>query len=622
MKHASLFITIILFSFSSVKCQNKVNNDIKQVQPFQGLRYTLTSKGKDKAAVLKAIDAGQNIPTYKTAVTKEANIGSLTLLDREAASVSIELSNASNGAVAYVLNTNLPQNWQVVIRKQALLNDYYSANRANNPDINFFGDALPKLARANNAWTCTLKPNEVARLFIEFVPQKVSSSIDALEVNITDSSGKNKRFKKIPFTVVGKKLPPSTFNSVVFNSGSYEMASYAGEWEKTGFTHQISYTYPTAQFDEKGNIVGSLNTGSAEGKQFRYVTDYWMKRGHSVLFYWAPRFAKLAPLANGKGYLEPYSAAWINAYVNLVKASFENIKARIPNVTSNKVLLYIHDEISSGQYADKASAKVLQVQSLLKAVKDKLPEFKTFMTYSMYSYPADLSAVTAYTDVQVPLIIVPEKLQKNAPQSYSPVKTFQKSLFSTNASQTNKGRIKLLKSNAAVSVSTKRSVAGQTEQWSYLVTQGKTSNILDFRALPIYAALLGREGLSWWAFIDTKGSSWLAADGKGMDYSLIYLKEPNNPLYNYYCNDKTERFIPSLRLYAARAGIQDAKILRYIIENKTKLTGAQQQAFTKIINTLEGTLDASGIQPDRTKYLSLDEYEAIGQQLRKIYVSL
>src|SRR5690606_15522020 len=137
-----------------------------------------------------------------------------------------------------------------------------------------------------------------------------------------------------------------------------------------------------------------------------------------------------------------------------------------------------------------------------------------------------------------------------------------------------------------------------------------------------YAVLLGREGLSWWAFSDTKGSSWLSYDKQELDYSMVYNKEVNNPIYQYWNKDHSEEIIPSIRLYAARAGIQDAKIFKFLIAHKSELPPNEWKEFNQIIDLLTSTLDESMTQPDPQKYLTLNQYEAISQTLRKLYVAL
>jgi len=610
---------ILLAIIIGVNGNSYSQTEIRSVSPFGPLKYTLKTKGTDKEAMLKKIDEGNNMPIYST-FAKENVLNNYLLLDGETGSYSMEICNNGTKEMTYSLSTNLPQNWNVVMRRQAFLTDFYSHQQKNNPNINFYGDALPKLMQPQpGKWNIAVKPKEVARIFVEY--NAIKSSLGNLkQIEFSVFNGANVvDVKKVPIVVSAKTIPNVAFNSVVFNNNTYQIASFANELVKTGFTHQIAYTPPSAIFDKAGNLVGDINQTTANSKQFRYVTDYWLKRGKSILFYWNAHAEKLAPLAN-KTYLKPYSAEWNKAYVALVKKAYEEIRKRIPSVKPNQIFLYVQDEISSGKYAAKASAKVIDIQSLLKVIKKEIPEFKTFLTLGLYTYPVDLQAVLPYTDISVSHMFMPDKLNRNAPASYNPAKAFQQNLY-TKFSDVNTARIQQLKVGKRL-ISQSNNSTGSSEIWSYLVTQGKTTNILNFRALPIYATLLGRDGLSWWAFSNTKGSSWLANDQNSLDYSMIYNKEVNNPIYKYWCKDNSETIIPSIRLYGARAGIQDAKILKYITQNLSKLSANQLKDFQTIINKLSVSVDSLGIQPNESEYLTAEEYETISQRLRNIYISI
>jgi len=134
--------------------------------------------------------------------------------------------------------------------------------------------------------------------------------------------------------------------------------------------------------------------------------------------------------------------------------------------------------------------------------------------------------------------------------------------------------------------------------------------------------LLGRGGMSWWAFSDRKGSSWLPYDQKSLDYSMVYNRETGNALYQYWNKNQSEEIIPSIRLYAARAGIQDARILKHILKNQSKLSERGQKDLREIVKALASILDDDFSQVDTGKYLTLEQYEQISQTLRKIYTTL
>src|SRR5690606_1191430 len=120
-----------------------------------------------------------------------------------------------------------------------------------------------------------------------------------------------------------KKVPDETFNSVIFNNNSYQMGRYVSNWLNIGLNNLILYAPPTFKFDASGNVAGKIDASTTDSKEFRYVVDMWSGQNQPFLFYWTKRFNRLAPLANNEGeFLQPYSSAWNNAYVNLVKEAF------------------------------------------------------------------------------------------------------------------------------------------------------------------------------------------------------------------------------------------------------------------------------------------------------------
>src|SRR5690606_5188892 len=140
-----------------------------------------------------------------------------------------------------------------------------------------------------------------------------------------------------------------------------------------------------------------------------------------------------------------------------------------PEISSDKILLYVEDEITSGSYNKKPSARVKKVESLLKDIKEEIPEFKVYLTLSMYSFPVDLKIASQYGDRLVPLIYLPEKLSRRAPDSYRPIEAFKENLYHSFPGA-NKERIKQLKSREG-NIENKTNSNGQ-KLGSYLVTKG------------------------------------------------------------------------------------------------------------------------------------------------------
>jgi len=595
-------------------------SELRLVQPFEPLQHIIKTSGS-KQEVLEKANKGEEIPTLVDLPSQKIDFnGELVLLDGESFSMGMEIKNDENISREYLISTDLPLEWKVSVRRQAILPDYYSYPNPNKPYVKFIGDALPKLKNESDGWSVTLLPHEAARFYVDFIVDR--SSFNGTVINFKwEKEGKTAR-QKVPVRISGKTVPDEAFNSVIFNNNSYQMGRYVSNWLNIGLNNLILYSIPTYEFDASGNVVGEMNAATADSKEFRYVVDKWSGQHQPFLFYWTKRFNRLAPLADAEGeFLEPYSPGWNNAYINLVKAAFSYIKSKNPEITEDKILLYVEDEITSGNYTLKASDRVRQVESLLKQVKEQIPQFKVFLTLGMYTFPPDLQIAKEYADILVPLAYLPDRLPRRAPGSYNPAKAFEAHFYKDFPAV--KARIDLLLSGE-FSDETDSEVKGPRGQklWNYLVSSGKATNILDYRALPVYAVLLGRGGMSWWAFSDRKGSSWLPYDQESLDYSMVYNKETGNALYQYWNKNQSEEIIPSIRLYAARAGIQDAKILKHIIKNQSKLSEKGKKDFQHIVKRMASALDGSFSQVDTGKYLTLEEYEQISQTLREIYTAL
>lgn len=595
-------------------------SNLRLVQPFEALQFILKTPG-DKSEVLDKADRAEIVPTVIDFSGREINSGEgLVLLDGESFSLGIDINNKEKRSVEYIIAADLPEEWKVTVRRQALLPDYYSYPNPNKPYVKFIGDALPRLIKKEGGWAVTLLQDEVARFYVDFEVDK--GSFTGSEIALSWKKEGERAQTRIPISISCKQIPQEIFNSVIFNNNSFQMGRYVDRWLNVGLNNLIIYSFPTYKFDSSGTVIGEMNTGTEDSKEFSYVVDMWSKKNQPFLFYWNKRFERLAPLINKEGvYLEPYSPEWNKAYTSLVKKAFAYIKGKNPNISEDHVILYVEDEITSGNYTKIPSDKVKKVESLLKEIKKSIPQFKVFLTLSMYSYPVDLDIAKNYADILVPMAYMPDQLPRRAPASYNPNRAFDAHLYS--AFPSGKARIDNLKSGYPISYTDFESKGSRGEKiWNYMVSSGKASDIMDYRVLPIYSILLGREGMSWWAFSDRKGSSWLPYDQKSLDYSMIYNKEMGNELYQYWNKEQSEDIIPSIRIYASRAGIQDAKLLKYLLKNQPKLSPEGKKEFAQLIDKLSQTLNPAFTQVDPAKYLTLEQYEQISQGLRRLYISL
>lgn len=584
MKKNNLIAFVIILALSHFKTFAAFT--VKMVLPFDVIMQDEQVALSNKITYLEQMQKGQNIPLFKGSGNRAEPAVSLKAVVNDLQFFSLDIADNSKGNSQYVVSTNIPASWSLEVRRQALLSDWYSSYHGV-AGITYWGDAMPQLKQEGNNWTIPVKKGETVRLNFGF---KVLNALNMpVQVVIQNRATGERILKNIPLTVYNKKMPAVDFSSIVFNSDN--TVSYPlliNTCTRYGFTHmQVNYI-PEYLYDANGNIVGTLNLNSTQTLGFMQTAIPWVQQGLPVLFFWQPHFA------TKNGFIQS-GEAWQRAYVNTVQQAVNMLKQQYPSFRNDQVILYVYDEIGSSSYATAPSQPVKDARSCLAYLKKNLPQFKRLVTFGYNSFPADIDMIKPETDILVPHFIMPEKLEATyAPASYSPAANFKQQFTSKTTRQA---------------------------YWAYMVEPGKSADIRDFRMLPMLAALNGYSGFSWYAFCNSSGWSWVGHDGDMMDYGLYYRQEVGVPLYDYWTKgiNQSEAVIPSIRSMAAGAGIQDAKILRYLTENKARLSAQAAATLKSITSLLQSVNDTRLNQPDRAHYLNMTQIETISRQLREVY---
>jgi len=610
MKH--ILITILVLYSTAIKVDAQIS--INRVSPSAMIMDSIAVKaGSDKTALINKVNAGN----YKI---KHSGIGKLYdkplfMLNGEYQALAFDITNRYPFAKSLKIGTDIPPACSPEVRRQVQLYDNYSA-LPQFSFLRFYGDALPSLLKVNNYWQLNIDAGETIRINI-YLKSDASSlkNKTTITISVSNESGKIEGSSKVNCSVSTKTLPGQAFNSVIYGNDYLKTTTaLINEWKKDGLTHLLAAPLPYAEFDKKGNIQGAFQENKGETSLFHAMADPWVRQSGKIAVFWQARYDKMAPVKGGSSFLQPYSDQWMKAYTDRLSLVYRDFKKINPSFDSTDLIIYVADELSSLQLKNAPSAQVKNIARLLQYLHSKCPGFKTTITLWNNAFPADVAAIIPYVDIIVPYAQFTWKL--NNEPNYDPAIIIKKSLYSLYGSAIGTARVDAITSNKSIQ---SHAVPGYLPlMWSYFIG----GSVMDMRVQALYAALLGKEGHSWWAFADTKGSSWVSNDGNGkMDYTMYYKKESSNPLYNLYVPDKSEEVIPSLRLKAAMSDLQDARLLQFLISNQQKLSASDKKAFQSIVNSLEKGMDKNREHAYPLYYLSGEEYENISQDLRKIYIN-
>lgn len=545
---------------------------------------------QDKLELLDSFNAGTYSPLLESKIDSTSNKSRLSKSGQPILSLIgerqmqiFDVQNVTNSDLEYTIDLTSELVSDQILYKQVLLNDWYSSN-PNAPDVIFIGDALLKLPIKNGKAKVIIKSKETVRLVYDFLcNEEVNSNI-----SIIVTQGLSKSKATFELNVLPVQKPNRDFSSIIFNGinlrSNSDFNTITADAQLTHF--QANYI-PTVIFDTQGNPLTDIDHTTANSLGYRETVYPWIKRKGKIIFLWQARYKTLAPIGNGK-YLEPYSSAWTNAFSNLLKLVVKDLKSNFPNLDVNDILLYTADEVSTTIKNDNIN----RLKSLICQLKNRNPEIRQIVTYGFFSSSQSVNELSECLDISCPHFVMPKSISKDG-IDYYPRKV----------------------------VETVSSLErGQNSKWAYQVTRGKTTDIREFLVLPVAAATRDFTGFSWYAFASHRGSTWIANDKNGLDYSMVYLKEKSNPIYNRVKGDDSSIYITSMRLKAARQGIYNSKLVLDIQDNISKLDPYHKDLFLKTIKKVSKGYHF--VKSPINFSISLEELGEIDNSLRLVYSSL
>lgn len=432
------------------------------------------------------------------------------------------------------------------------LSNWYTEGNKSSDTLEYIPDALFSLNKtAVSSYSFDILGLEKVQLFLEMEGSEIGKDKIIIKLKSNgDSKGKEMEF---PVNVIEDKNQKPKFNSIIFNQNNQQSGSdLVNTWADVGFTHlQVNYI-PTIYFKEDGSPTGSVVNKTSNSTGFRNTAYPWVKKGGSILLFWESRYDKVAPLGNGE-YLKPFTRHWYKAYKFLIEEQYRLLKLYEPTLTKDQIVIYLADEFRAVDVSGK-TFKVNQLSEFSKFLERELSEFKTLVTYGYKSNEKSVELLSGI-DIQVPHINLPQQAQLGD-KLINPTKVYK--------------------------------AINNESKWMYSVEQGKHSSLERFRFLPMISVLHKYEGFSWYAFIDHSGSTWSAADGNRLDYSFFYHNDPSNAIYKYWNSRlKTDEYLSSsLRLKAIEKGLTNARILKFLINNKGCLSKEQQDKLNSILKIL------------------------------------
>ncbi len=574
----TLFTTLLLFLVLLNACSTI------SVKSIEVNRVSTYSKNPIKITEnIDVLKTAYNDGNYVANSIKDLLIeqDTLIVLNNEKAQFSYYLENITDKEIEVSINSSATA---IVVYRLLPVSDWYSEGN-NRPYMEFYPDALFRINPLLLENGLKLNPKERIQLFIE-------TELKGTGVQDVDVQFKTNQDQLINTRITVNKLkvatPSSSFNSIIFNQINLQSGSgVLDTWQETGFTHlQVNYI-PTVIFDKYGNpTTNEINHKTSNSTGFRNTAYPWIRKGGTVLLFWEPRYQKLALTASGN-YLKPFTTEWLNAFKNLIHIIRQDLIKKYSSTTHDQIVLYLADEVTRLRKKDELNG----YKKLSTFIEREIPNLKILLTFGYYS---DKSIVDSFEgiDIYVPHILMPDKREIKGVY-ISPQSVFQSAKIFNN------------------------------EKWMYSIEAGKKAPLYKFRALPVIAAAQGYKGYSWYSFADHAGSTWYAADGKRLDYSLYYHREPKNPIYNYWSDRLvTQDYLTrTLRLKAIKKGLVDAKIVRWLIESKHHFKKEDVSIINNLLKKLQN-IDIESRSESSLNESSVYNMPVSSEKLRLLYSRL
>lgn len=470
------------------------------------------------------------------------------------------------------------QSYDARLRRQIFLDTWYTRGETR------IADPLVLCPRSNDGWTVHLDPAEETAFLIE-IPE-LAAGEHSVEIRL--SAGKHTQALKTSITTLAATEPADGDRLFEYMAFCYPGQSFMRDpiedsirdMEQLGVTaFELPYL-PKTQVKKNGELISIQWTGFHEE---------WLaalkNSPLSIVLFIEPGMKNLK---DESGAIIPFgSQEWKRAYREIL-ISFV-AEAERHGIARNRLINIPKDEAFSKNQAGAPDEHMQLAIQAFQISKETVPEMRTMATVTYYTYYQDLLALLPYTDIALPHWPYPEKLTRYASPSYNPRKTWLQEI-----------KPLLLEEHK------KRGL----EVWSYHVANGKANDPLKFNlAYPTLAATVGLTGASHWAYAAQSGSTWDDTDGKILDYILAYDGHEDHPL-NQQWNVTREHIVLSIRWFAVREGLNDARLLRYLM---------LQPRSPQVEELLEEIRKVAGNDFYGTDALTYDWYSRYRVKLRSLY---
>jgi len=443
---------------------------------------------------------------------------------------------------------------RVHLRRQVFLEDFYRREKAR------IADPLPLVPEGEGGWDVLLDVGETAKFQIEIAALPSASGPVETVVEVTTNGGDPIR---LPLTLRVVDAPAPDASAFDYCAFLYLKSFAASAPERTaqdladhGVTMmEFAHKLPAATFTLDGEIASIDFTEHdrflrAYAPHIRRIMIYWPSYPYARF-----RIAEDSPLIDdtmvGEG-----TDVWDAAFTNLLRAWSDHVREM--GFGPERFVNYVMDE--------PAGDKTERAVHLFELGRKVLPDFDIPLMLTDYVSPAELDAMLPRVQIVFPCLPFREALpphkakswRKRFPADYNPRETWEHVFLP-----------KLLADRAARG----------TECLSYHITRGKVDAVLPwYRAYPLVAANMGLTGAGHWAYLDPQGSTWNPYDGsRGRpDYVLVYDGAEDAAAS---ANPAKELIVPSIRWQALRAGLQDARLLRVLIDRADRLSSDDAAAL-------------------------------------------
>jgi len=559
----------------------KIDTSLNAITTLNVQLFAAVANGKTlMATTAPAFDrlAPDALPSLKSTFSND-----LVALRGEHQSLSIDVATNQSTPQKIAINVQgLPAACDIIWRRLVFTDTWYTRGKTQ------IADPLTRLASADKSTFVDVNPGEVVRIYADIdITKNCAAGNYPLQITLNDG-GKTKETIVYNLRVLPQDAPARRMTNFAFGYTSKfpvagDTALAAQDLEAHGVT-DIEWPFlPPAVFDANGNLQ-SINFA-----HYNNLLKGFAPTAIKLNTFWQSSYGKFLT-ADGTP-LKVLSPEWKNALVQAMQAWIKD--AGEHGVSSDRITVMVKDEIHSAALEKSPDTSIDEFVEISKLLHEKIPTLKNYLSLTYYAFPEDVKMALPQVDVAMPHIPQPEKLDRNAPPTYNPREAFQKEIYPMLfAAQKQRG----------------------LEISSYHVAAGRSENLLQWnRFYPVLAAATGHTGIAFWAYNDTRGTSWDDTDGGLLDYTFVYNGREKNPLCEKY-NVTGEIIVPSIRWEAVRAGLQDANIL-LALKNK-KLTAAQQTKLQALITQSQqwnGGTDAA------KKDITMERVESLSQQLRELY---